>query len=262
MPNDADRRGLDPEAAPPAESTPPDRLPLTVILGIDRIRRCPPAVPASVVPASARECLLAIGTIRITSSSRSDFSRLLQPMPWGVSGAGAPAPENSEAWPHSPSASMVLYTYGEPARLRRRRRPDQREFRPPHDPSPRSGSDPRGNLKRHDALPANLGIPAPGAGGEAPGRAPGICVVGRTDASVSSKEWPMLPGQTAPAPGSGSRRARTNLPTAVPRLGRVRLQVADLDRSLAWYGRVIGLEVRDVRSNRAVLGAGALPPSR
>src|SRR5215211_6105229 len=32
---------------------------------------------------------------------------------------------------------------------------------------------------------------------------------------------------------------------AATRLGAVRLQVADLDRSLAWYGRVLGLEPFD-----------------
>jgi catechol 2,3-dioxygenase len=68
----------------------------------------------------------------------------------------------------------------------------------------------------------------------------------------------MLPGQTASAPGFGIAPGGNRLPTAT-RLGRVRLQIADLDRSVAWYRRVMGLELRDARGNRAVLGAGALP---
>jgi catechol 2,3-dioxygenase len=39
------------------------------------------------------------------------------------------------------------------------------------------------------------------------------------------------------------------------RLGTVRLQVADLARSLEWYGRVLGVEVRGNRDGVAVLGA-------
>jgi catechol 2,3-dioxygenase len=50
-------------------------------------------------------------------------------------------------------------------------------------------------------------------------------------------------------PPSGYR-----LPEAT-RLGRVRLQVADLARSLEYYGNVIGLRVVEREGNRAVLGA-------
>ena len=40
---------------------------------------------------------------------------------------------------------------------------------------------------------------------------------------------------------------------AATRLGRVRLQVADLERSLVWYGRVLGLRVVDRATDRATL---------
>ena len=43
------------------------------------------------------------------------------------------------------------------------------------------------------------------------------------------------------------------LPSAT-RVGGVRLQVADLDRSLAWYQRVLGLTVIRRSSGRATLG--------
>jgi catechol 2,3-dioxygenase len=43
------------------------------------------------------------------------------------------------------------------------------------------------------------------------------------------------------------------LPAGI-RLGRVRLQIEDLDRSVEWYRRVVGLEVLDRRDGRAVLG--------
>ena len=42
---------------------------------------------------------------------------------------------------------------------------------------------------------------------------------------------------------------------AASRLGVVRLQVADLARSLAWYRRVLGVEVRQQRNGVATLGA-------
>ena len=67
-----------------------------------------------------------------------------------------------------------------------------------------------------------------------------------------------FPGQTASIPEFGIAPAGHRLPTTT-RLGRVRLQIADLDRSIAWYRRVMGLELRDSRDTRAVLGAGALP---
>jgi catechol 2,3-dioxygenase len=41
------------------------------------------------------------------------------------------------------------------------------------------------------------------------------------------------------------------------KLGAVRLQVADLDRSLEWYGRVLGVEVLERRTGVARLGAKA-----
>lgn len=48
---------------------------------------------------------------------------------------------------------------------------------------------------------------------------------------------------------------------AATRLGRVRLQVADLERSLAWYGRVLGLDVaaRDRASAQLVARGGQEP---
>lgn len=42
---------------------------------------------------------------------------------------------------------------------------------------------------------------------------------------------------------------------ATTRLGRVRLQVGDLDRSLAWYGQVLGLDVVERNGARAQLAA-------
>ena len=42
---------------------------------------------------------------------------------------------------------------------------------------------------------------------------------------------------------------------AATRLGRVRLAVADLERSVAFYRRVLGLSVRDTTDDRAALGA-------
>src|SRR5947207_15727893 len=39
------------------------------------------------------------------------------------------------------------------------------------------------------------------------------------------------------------------------KLGTVRLQVADLDRSLEWYGRVLGVELLEQRDGVARLGA-------
>lgn len=42
---------------------------------------------------------------------------------------------------------------------------------------------------------------------------------------------------------------------AATRLGRVRLQVADLERSLAWYQRVLGMRVLDRQAVEATLGA-------
>lgn len=54
-------------------------------------------------------------------------------------------------------------------------------------------------------------------------------------------------GYGIPAPGY-------RLPSAT-RLGRVRLQIGDLERSIAYYGRVIGLRVLERRDGVAVLGA-------
>jgi catechol 2,3-dioxygenase len=58
------------------------------------------------------------------------------------------------------------------------------------------------------------------------------------------------------SPGIAPPRHR--LPDAT-RVGAVRLQVADLERSLEWYGRVIGLATLDRSADSAVLGAGARP---
>lgn len=57
-------------------------------------------------------------------------------------------------------------------------------------------------------------------------------------------------------PAYGIAPAGYRLPAAT-RLGRVRLQVADLQRSLAYYERVLGLRVIDRDAGRAVLGAAA-----
>lgn len=47
---------------------------------------------------------------------------------------------------------------------------------------------------------------------------------------------------------------------AASRLGRVRLQVADLDRSLAWYRRVLGLEPLEPPAGRPGSGGDELEP--
>lgn len=62
-------------------------------------------------------------------------------------------------------------------------------------------------------------------------------------------------GAAVPAsPGSyGQRPAGHRLPDAT-RLGRVVLQVADLDRSLSWYERTLGLRLLDREGRRALLG--------
>jgi catechol 2,3-dioxygenase len=54
--------------------------------------------------------------------------------------------------------------------------------------------------------------------------------------------------------GRGVAPAGYRLPSAT-RLGRVRLQVADLARSLAWYGGVLGLRVVEQADGRATLAA-------
>lgn len=48
---------------------------------------------------------------------------------------------------------------------------------------------------------------------------------------------------------------------AATRLGRVRLQVADLERSLDWYERVLGLRVVERRASSAALGARINAPA-
>jgi catechol 2,3-dioxygenase len=55
-------------------------------------------------------------------------------------------------------------------------------------------------------------------------------------------------------PGYGIAPPGYRLPAAT-RLGAVRLQVSDLDRSLAWYRRVLGLEPVDRTGGVAALGA-------
>lgn len=61
----------------------------------------------------------------------------------------------------------------------------------------------------------------------------------------------------APAP-YGIAPPGYRLPEAI-RLGRVKLQVANLERSLAYYRRVIGLETQDGTGSRALLGCGSDP---
>jgi catechol 2,3-dioxygenase len=61
-------------------------------------------------------------------------------------------------------------------------------------------------------------------------------------------------GAESASPGSyGQRPASHRLPDAT-RLGRVALQVADLDRSLPWYERTLGLRPLDREGRRALLG--------
>src|SRR5687767_14787200 len=65
--------------------------------------------------------------------------------------------------------------------------------------------------------------------------------------------------ETGAAPDSGQRPYGIappgyRLPDAT-RLGRVRLQIADLERSLAYYRDVLGLRVLDQTGARATLGA-------
>ncbi|MFL5516089.1 MAG: VOC family protein [Gemmatimonadales bacterium] len=57
---------------------------------------------------------------------------------------------------------------------------------------------------------------------------------------------------TTTDPGYGIAPPGYRLPSAT-RLGAVRLQVADLDRSLAWYREVLGLEAVDRNDTRAAL---------
>lgn len=73
---------------------------------------------------------------------------------------------------------------------------------------------------------------------------------GATDGRTGSEVGP------TDDPGSGAARPRHRLPPGT-RLGPVRLQVADLDRSLAWYGRVLGLRTLERAGGRATLGAAA-----
>ena len=76
------------------------------------------------------------------------------------------------------------------------------------------------------------------------------------------------------APAFGTAPAGYRLPPDI-RLGVVRLQVAELARSIAWYADVLGFRVLDRGSDRAILGgadgvplvelaelAGARPVSR
>src|SRR3954470_8567691 len=60
---------------------------------------------------------------------------------------------------------------------------------------------------------------------------------------------------TTTDPGYGIAPPGYRLPAAT-RLGAVRLQVADLDRSLEWYRRVLGLELLDRTDGRL----GLAPP--
>lgn len=62
----------------------------------------------------------------------------------------------------------------------------------------------------------------------------------------------------APSTSHGKSPSGYRLPEAT-RLGRVRLQVADLDRSLEYYSNVLGLQVIEQKDGRAVLGAHADP---
>lgn len=59
---------------------------------------------------------------------------------------------------------------------------------------------------------------------------------------------------TATPPEYGLAPDGFRLPAGL-RLGRVRLQVADLERSLAWYGEVLGLRVLHRSADGAALGA-------
>ena len=71
-----------------------------------------------------------------------------------------------------------------------------------------------------------------------------------TDAGTSSWQ-PAVAGSYGTAPSAG------RLPDDV-RLGAVRLQVADLERSLEYYQRVVGLELLSHEKDRASLGASSV----
>lgn len=66
----------------------------------------------------------------------------------------------------------------------------------------------------------------------------------------------MTDARTAPTTGIPPTGFRA---PAATRLGRVRLQVADLERSLDWYGRVLGMRVVDRAAARATLAPTSGP---
>src|SRR5262245_38994720 len=66
----------------------------------------------------------------------------------------------------------------------------------------------------------------------------------------------MTPATSTADPGYGIAPPGYRLPAAT-RLGAVRLQVADLDRSVEWYRRVLGLEVVDRIAGRTGLAPQA-----
>ncbi|HEX2090815.1 MAG TPA: VOC family protein [Longimicrobiaceae bacterium] len=100
-------------------------------------------------------------------------------------------------------------------------------------------------VKRLLGLPAHVRIPA-------------LVAIGRGDAvkeagMAADERWTEAaggPGET----GYGIPPQGYRLPVGI-RLGRVSLQVADLDRSLGYYQEVIGLRVLDRSDGSAALGA-------
>ena len=72
--------------------------------------------------------------------------------------------------------------------------------------------------------------------------------------------YPMSDAGSAVSGPYGIAAPGYRLPAGL-RLGTVRLQVADVARSLDWYHRVLGLRVRDHRPNVAALGAQGEGPT-
>lgn len=70
---------------------------------------------------------------------------------------------------------------------------------------------------------------------------------------MSSELFSGIHSEMAPDVGYGIRPPGYRLPDAT-RVGRVSLQVADLPRSLEYYGKILGFRVREQSASRAILG--------
>lgn len=73
-------------------------------------------------------------------------------------------------------------------------------------------------------------------------------------AAPAPGEWTMMESAATMAAGYGIAPGGYRLPAEI-RLGPVRLQVAEVERSLAWYERVLGFRVIGRAAGRVVLGA-------